>query len=148
RSPGFANTTYGQILASAAQIFHPPIRGEPNPLPSARLLLTKRARAVILGFSHARNRNNAWPRRSPQLFQGGWVRSMQTRLAQKLMKKHITRRNFVAVAAISALASRSLKSLAQAPDVLTKRTVTPVVISSANGNVSKDAEGLTCVAKA
>ena len=73
---------------------------------------------------------------------------MQTRLAQKLMKKHITRRNFVAVAAIGALTSRSLKSLAQAPDVLTKRTVTPVVISSANGNVSKDAEGLTCVAKA
>jgi hypothetical protein len=32
--------------------------------------------------------------------------------------------------------------------VLTKRDSKPIVIASANGNLSKDAAGLTCVAKA
>ncbi len=39
-------------------------------------------------------------------------------------------------------------ALGQAPQVLTRGPVKPVVISSANGHVSKDAEGLTCVARA
>ncbi len=68
----------------------------------------------------------------------------------------ITRRNFVVGAGIGALASPSLLTLAQgapqatsgAPQVLTKRGVSPVVVAAANGNRSKDAEGLTCVAKA
>jgi len=64
------------------------------------------------------------------------------------MNKQLTRRNFVAAAGIGALASPSLLALAQAPQVLTKQSVKPVVVSSANGNKSKGADGLTCVAKA
>ncbi len=59
----------------------------------------------------------------------------------------MNRRNFIAAGA-GALAGPSLLALAQAPQVLTKREAKPVVIASANGNVSKDAAGLTCVAKA
>src|SRR5437762_6236327 len=64
------------------------------------------------------------------------------------MKKQITRRKFVAAAGISALAGSPFKSLAQAPQILSRAAVRPVVVASANGNKSKDAEGLTCVAKA
>lgn len=63
------------------------------------------------------------------------------------MKKRITRRNFVAAAGIGALASPSIM-LGQAPQVLIKRGAKPVVVAAANGNKSKDADGLTCVAKA
>jgi N4-(beta-N-acetylglucosaminyl)-L-asparaginase len=58
------------------------------------------------------------------------------------MKKRITRRNFVSAAGLGALA------FADAPQVLTRGAAKPVVISAANGNKSKDAEGLTCVARA
>jgi len=70
------------------------------------------------------------------------------------MNTQITRRKFVAAAGIGALAGPSLAGLAEAqaasqtPQLLTKRTVQPVVIAAANGNRSKDAEGLTCVARA
>ncbi len=70
------------------------------------------------------------------------------------MKPTISRRNFVAAAGFGALAGPSLlaRSTAAAPDpapqVLTRNSVKPVVIAPANGNHSKDAEGLTCVAKA
>jgi N4-(beta-N-acetylglucosaminyl)-L-asparaginase len=70
------------------------------------------------------------------------------------MNTQITRRKFVAAAGIGALAGPSLAGLAenqaasQAPQLLTQRTVQPVVIAAANGNRSKDAEGLTCVARA
>jgi N4-(beta-N-acetylglucosaminyl)-L-asparaginase len=60
----------------------------------------------------------------------------------------MNRRNFITAAGAGALASPSLLALAEAPQVLTKRDAKPVVIASANGNVSKDAAGLTCVAKA
>jgi N4-(beta-N-acetylglucosaminyl)-L-asparaginase len=68
----------------------------------------------------------------------------------------ITRRKFVAAAGIGALAGPSLVGAAesrtadagQAPQALTQRTVKPVVVAAANGNRSKDAEGLTCVARA
>ena len=60
----------------------------------------------------------------------------------------MNRRNFIAAAGAGALASPSLLALAEAPQVLTKRDAKPLVIASANGNVSKDAAGLTCVAKA
>jgi N4-(beta-N-acetylglucosaminyl)-L-asparaginase len=63
------------------------------------------------------------------------------------MYKRITRRNFVAAAGIGALASPSLV-LGQAPQVLIKRGAKPVVVAAANGNQWKDADGLTCVAKA
>src|SRR4051812_24030366 len=64
------------------------------------------------------------------------------------MKKAINRRKFVASTAIGAVAGRSLIARAQAPQVLTRKTVRPVVVSAANGNKSQDDEGLTCVSKA
>lgn len=64
------------------------------------------------------------------------------------MKKPISRRRFVATAGASALAARSLVARAQAPQALIRSAVRPVVVSAANGNKSKDSEGLTCVAKA
>jgi N4-(beta-N-acetylglucosaminyl)-L-asparaginase len=64
------------------------------------------------------------------------------------MKNPINRRKFVASAGIGALAGRSRIARGQAPQALTRNGVRPVVISAANGNKSKDSEGLTCVAKA
>ena len=63
------------------------------------------------------------------------------------MNKRITRRNFVAAAGIGALTTPSL-AFAQAPQVLTKRSMKPIVVAAANGNKWKDADGRTCVAKA
>ena len=63
------------------------------------------------------------------------------------MKKRITRRNFVAAAGFGALAAPTL-AFAQAPQVLIDRATRPVVVAAANGNKSKDADGLTCVARA
>ena len=63
------------------------------------------------------------------------------------MKKRITRRNFVAAAGIGAFATPTL-AFAQAPQVLIDRSARPVVVAAANGNKSKDPDGLTCVAKA
>ncbi len=60
------------------------------------------------------------------------------------MKKQFSRRKFVAAAGLGALATPSLLSLAQAaPQVMIKRSVKPAVISAANGNRSKDANGMT-----
>src|SRR5213080_3891610 len=64
------------------------------------------------------------------------------------MKKQLTRRDFVATTGVGALATPSLFALAEVPQVLTNRSAKPVVVSAANGNKSKDADGLTCVAKA
>src|SRR5437773_9386374 len=64
------------------------------------------------------------------------------------MKKRITRRRFVAAAGIGTLASPALLALAQAPQIQTKPSSKPVVVAAANGNKSKDAKGLTCVARA
>src|SRR5881396_1072714 len=64
------------------------------------------------------------------------------------MKKRITRRKFVATAGIGTLASPALLALAQAPQIQTRPSSKPVVVAAANGNKSKDADGLTCVAKA
>lgn len=64
------------------------------------------------------------------------------------MKPRISRRNFVATAGLGALAGHSLLARAQTPQILSATQSRPVVISSANGNASKDADGLTCVAKA
>jgi len=63
------------------------------------------------------------------------------------MKTRINRRNFVATTGAGALAAPTL-SWAQAPQVLTRGPAKPVVIASTNGNESKDADGITCVAKA
>jgi N4-(beta-N-acetylglucosaminyl)-L-asparaginase len=75
----------------------------------------------------------------PSSIEYGWLAGM---------KKPINRRKFVASTAIGALAGGSLVAHAQAPQALTRKTVRPVVVSAANGNKSKDEEGLTCVAKA
>src|SRR5689334_21394674 len=64
------------------------------------------------------------------------------------MKPRIKRRDFLATTAFGALASPSLLAEAQVPQILTKSAARPIVISSANGNISRDAEGLTCVTKA
>jgi len=64
------------------------------------------------------------------------------------MKKRMTRRRFVAAAGIGTLASPGLLALAQAPQVQTKPRSKPVVVAAANGNKSKDADGLSCVARA
>ncbi len=63
-------------------------------------------------------------------------------------KKQITRRKFVAAAGIGTLTSPALLDLAQAPQIQTKPRSKPVVVASANGNKSKDADGLSCVARA
>lgn len=54
----------------------------------------------------------------------------------------------MASSGLGALAVPSFTALGQAPQVLVRRGVRPVVISSANGNMSKDAAGRTCVEKA
>ena len=59
----------------------------------------------------------------------------------------LSRRQFVAAGA-GAVAAGNLLAHAQAPQVLVKGNVRPVVVASANGNQFKDAAGLTCVAKA
>jgi len=64
------------------------------------------------------------------------------------MRKKINRRSFVATTGIGALATPSLLALAQAPQVLVKSNARPLVMSAANGNISKDAEGKTGVFKA
>jgi N4-(beta-N-acetylglucosaminyl)-L-asparaginase len=64
------------------------------------------------------------------------------------MHKPITRRKFVAATGMTALASAPLAALGQGPQVRTPGQVRPVVISSANGNNSKDGNGKTCVEKA
>src|SRR5580658_1245004 len=64
------------------------------------------------------------------------------------MKKQLSRRKFVAAAGLGALASGSLDALGQAPQILTASAVKPLVISSANGKHSQDAEGMTAVARA
>src|SRR5436305_774218 len=64
------------------------------------------------------------------------------------MKKKTNRRKFVAATGVGVLAAPSLLASGQAPQVLTKSGIKPVVVAAANGNRSKDADGLTCVAKA
>jgi N4-(beta-N-acetylglucosaminyl)-L-asparaginase len=60
----------------------------------------------------------------------------------------MNRRAFVAVAGVGALSGPALFSAAGAPQVPSRKNSRPVVMAAANGNISKDAKGLTCVAKA
>ncbi|HEV8290591.1 MAG TPA: isoaspartyl peptidase/L-asparaginase, partial [Tepidisphaeraceae bacterium] len=64
------------------------------------------------------------------------------------MGRRISRREFVAAGGMAAMAGCSQRIVADAPQILKKGEARPVVVASANGNRSKDAEGLTCVAKA
>src|SRR5262245_18586177 len=66
------------------------------------------------------------------------------------MRKKLNRREFVrtttAAGVVAAASSKTLFS--QAPTVMTPKSVKPCVVASGNGNRSKDADGVTCVAKA
>jgi N4-(beta-N-acetylglucosaminyl)-L-asparaginase len=68
------------------------------------------------------------------------------------MNPPLTRREFTAAAAgtvgAAVSASVAIPAFGQAPQVLAKGTARPVVVASANGNQWRDAEGLTCVARA
>jgi N4-(beta-N-acetylglucosaminyl)-L-asparaginase len=67
---------------------------------------------------------------------------------REAMAKSITRRNFMATVGATSLAAPSLAAFAEAPQILTPKSVKPVVISAGNGNHSKDADGQTGIAKA
>jgi N4-(beta-N-acetylglucosaminyl)-L-asparaginase len=64
------------------------------------------------------------------------------------MVKQMNRRGFVMAAGASALGTRSILAQAQAPQVRASHSARPIVISSANGNMSRNDAGVTCVAKA
>ncbi len=64
------------------------------------------------------------------------------------MNTRITRRKFVAATGIASLAAPGINVLARSPQALAGGKPKPVVISAANGNHSKDPQGMTCVAKA
>lgn len=54
----------------------------------------------------------------------------------------------MAAAGLGVAATRSLRAWAQSPPAAKSSSARPLVIASANGNHTKDAEGLTCVARA
>lgn len=62
----------------------------------------------------------------------------------------INRREFVVTGTLAGLAAATPKALeaVAAPNVLIRGPARPVVIAAANGNLSKDADGKTCVRKA
>src|SRR5437773_7532247 len=64
--------------------------------------------------------------------------------------KKLNRREFVqtTTAAAAAAAAASKPLFAQSPTMMTPKSVKPCVVASSNGNRSKDADGVTCVAKA
>jgi len=64
------------------------------------------------------------------------------------MKATISRRDFLATTGVGALAGEQALFASEGPQVATPQHVKPLVIASANGNVSKDAAGRTCVEKA
>jgi N4-(beta-N-acetylglucosaminyl)-L-asparaginase len=72
------------------------------------------------------------------------------------MRRRLNRRDFVRTSAAGITAAASAQALrgetaatpGQAPTVMTPKSVKPVVVASANGNRSKDANNVTCVQKA
>jgi N4-(beta-N-acetylglucosaminyl)-L-asparaginase len=72
------------------------------------------------------------------------------------MRRRLNRRDFVRTSAAGLTAAASAQALrgetaatpGQAPTVMTPKSVKPVVVASANGNRSKDANNVTCVQKA
>jgi N4-(beta-N-acetylglucosaminyl)-L-asparaginase len=66
------------------------------------------------------------------------------------MNKKLNRRDFVRTTAAAGAAAATLPRalFGQAPTVMTPKSAKPVVVASSNGNRSKDADGVTCVAKA
>src|SRR5438876_5919069 len=66
------------------------------------------------------------------------------------MSKKLNRRDFVRTTTAAGVAAAAIpKTLfGQAPTMMTPKSVKPCVVASSNGNRSKDADGVTCVAKA
>jgi N4-(beta-N-acetylglucosaminyl)-L-asparaginase len=66
------------------------------------------------------------------------------------MAKKLNRRDFVraTTAAGAAVAAATRPLFGQAPTMMTPKSIKPCVVASSNGNRSKDADGMTCVAKA
>jgi len=109
-----------------------------------------RARALLTSLKLAGPEADAPNADSKKLRRFGLVRRswpLHSFAERRNMNTQLSRRNFVAAAGIGALVSPSLLAGAQGPQVLSKSGGRPVVVSSANGNKSKDADGLTCVAK-
>src|SRR4029079_1490303 len=63
----------------------------------------------------------------------------------KTMAKRIDRRQFVQTTAVAGVAAASRPLFAQAPAVMTPKSVRPVVVSSSNGNKFKNGGTKTCV---
>ena len=67
------------------------------------------------------------------------------------MSRKLNRREFVrttTAASVAAAAAMPKTLFGQAPTMMTPKSVKPCVVASSNGNRSKDADGITCVAKA
>ena len=64
------------------------------------------------------------------------------------MSERISRRKFVAASTAGLAAAAAAPAFGQSPAVLTKQTVKPAVVASANGNVHKNGGTMTCVEKA
>src|SRR5262245_32555609 len=64
------------------------------------------------------------------------------------MRKRLNRREFVQTTAAAGVAAAATPVFGQAPTMMTPKSVKPCVVASGNGNRSKDADGVTCVAKA
>src|SRR5580765_7636124 len=66
------------------------------------------------------------------------------------MRRKLNRREFVQSTTAAGVAAASVPGslCAQSPTMMTPRGVKPCVVASANGNASKDENGITCVARA
>src|SRR5438034_10252959 len=62
--------------------------------------------------------------------------------------KKLNRREFVQTTAAASVAAAARPVFAQAPTVMTPKSMKPFVIAASNGNRSKNDKGQTCVAKA
>src|SRR5215510_7529233 len=62
--------------------------------------------------------------------------------------KKLNRRDFVRTTTAAGVAAAATPVFGQAPTMMTPKSVKPCVVASGNGNRSKDADGVTCVAKA
>src|SRR3954471_19435017 len=64
------------------------------------------------------------------------------------MTEKISRRDFVVTSTAGLAAAAAAPAFGQAPTVMTKKSVKPAVVSSANGNQYKNGGTMTCVEKA
>jgi N4-(beta-N-acetylglucosaminyl)-L-asparaginase len=64
------------------------------------------------------------------------------------MSRKVNRREFVLTGTAGLAAAAAAPAFSQAPTMMTKRSLSPVVVSSANGNKFKNGGPMTCVEKA